>query len=403
MEYVSEHGIKLRDIFLDNGNWWKLFLQHRDLIRISITINVLKLLVCRTAFLGYHLFVCLTCAQSRKVPHSCKSRACPSCGKKATDTWIKNSFNTLPITTWQHITFTMPDALWVFFWLNRHLINRIPLIAATIINDWAYKKGFRPGIFLAIHTFGRDLDKNIHIHLSTTAGGLSLYNDSWIDKVYFYHQALKDTWRYKVIDLLRKEFKSGSLKLPHHLKHITTSTVFDSWTSQFYNTPWVIHLNRQSNNMKANVTYLGKYLKRPPIGETRIKLYDGKTVTYEYLDHYTGITETMSLPVLEFISRLIQHIPDTHFRMIRYYGFLSNRLRGTLLPKVYKLLNMKNVITKKIYISWRDMIQATYHYNPLQCSRCRSTMILVSTILNRQYSLTDRHEEIAHGHFPLLN
>ena len=156
MEYVSGSGIKLRDIFLDNGNWWKLFLLHRDLIRLSIIINVLKLLVCRTFFLGYHLFVCPTCSRSMKVPHSCKSRFCPSCGKKATDIWIKNSLNTLPKTTWQHITFTMPAELRVFFWLNRYLMNLIPLIAATIIKDWAlgservfFRVSFLPSIPLA--------------------------------------------------------------------------------------------------------------------------------------------------------------------------------------------------------------------------------------------------------------
>ncbi len=53
--------------------------------------------------------------------------------------------------------------------------------------------------------------------------------------------------------------------------------------------------------MKNNVDYLGKYLKRPPIGETRIKQYDGKTVSYEYLDHYTDTQEIMTLPVLLLI------------------------------------------------------------------------------------------------------
>ena len=154
------------------------------------------------------------------------------------------------------------------------------------------------------------------------------------------------------------------LKLPSHLKHITTSTLFNSWTAQFYNTPWVVHLNEQSNNMNANVNYLGKYLKRPPIGETRIKLYDGKTVTYEYLDHYTDEQETMSLPVLDFISRLIRHIPDKNFRNIRYYGFLSHKLRGELLPVVYKLLDMESVTAAKVYITWHTMIQTTYNYDP---------------------------------------
>ncbi|MFH1759480.1 MAG: transposase zinc-binding domain-containing protein [bacterium] len=90
MEYVS--GIKIRDIFLDNGNWWKLFIINRHLIRISIIINVLKLLVCRTSFLGYHIFSCEKCGKILKVPHSCKSRFCSSCGKKATDNWIKKQY-----------------------------------------------------------------------------------------------------------------------------------------------------------------------------------------------------------------------------------------------------------------------------------------------------------------------
>jgi hypothetical protein len=154
--------------------------------------------------------------------------------------------------------------------------------------------------------------------------------------------------------------------------------------------------------MKANVDYLGKYLKRPPIGETRIKHYDGKTVTYEYLDHYADTKEIMTLTVLEFIARLICHIPDKNFRNIRYYGFLSNRLRGELLPIVYKLIDMKNVITTKVYLPWRTMIQAAYRYDPLRCPLCKSIMLLKAVVLPSYYSLLSKHEDIAHGYFPLL-
>ncbi|WP_096893884.1 transposase zinc-binding domain-containing protein [Candidatus Scalindua japonica] len=72
MEYVS--GIKIRDIFLHNGNWWKFFLKNHRLIRVSIITNVLKLLVCRTRFLGYHLIVCPKCFYKKKIPHSCLVR-----------------------------------------------------------------------------------------------------------------------------------------------------------------------------------------------------------------------------------------------------------------------------------------------------------------------------------------
>lgn len=127
-----------------------------------------------------------------KVPHSCKSRFCPSCGKKATDDWIKNAYNFLPNTIWQHITFTMPSKLWDLFWANRYLMNKIPLITANIIKDLAETKGFFPGIFLAIYTFGRDLKRNFHIHLSVTLRGLSLSKNTWVNnQAFFYHNNVK--------------------------------------------------------------------------------------------------------------------------------------------------------------------------------------------------------------------
>lgn len=402
MENVSG-SIKLRDIFLYNGNWWKLFIKHRNLIRPSIVINVLKLLSCRTTFLGYRIFSCLHCNHSIKVPHSCKSRFCSSCGKKATDIWIKNRFNTLPNTSWQHITFTIDSRLKDLFWLNRHLFNKLPPLAANIIKQQAKQKGFIPGIFLAIHTFGRDLKRNLHIHLSTTVGGLSLSHDSWINNAYFHHEILKKMWKHAVISLLRKEFNKGHLILPTYLKHIKSYNTFSSWLSVSYNKTWVVHLALKSDNQKRNVEYLGKYLMRPPIGETRIKSFANNIVTFEYLDHYTNTNNHMSLHALDFIARLISHIPDKNFRCIRYYGFLANRVSSNLLPIVYKLLNTKQSLPlKKVFTSWRTLLKNTFGIDPLICSFCNSTMHLTYPIIYRNHNFLTMHKEIANGYFPLL-
>jgi hypothetical protein len=277
------------------------------------------------------------------------------------------------------------------------------LIAATIIKELAEKDGFLPGIFLAIHTFGRDLKRNFHIHLSSTVGGLCLpdYN-SYVETAYFHHKTVKNMWRYRLINLLREEFKKGKLKLPPNLKHLKTDSAFRSWTGQFYNSDWVVELGQQSKNMKVNVEYLGKYLKRPPIGETKIKHYDGQSVTFEYLDHYTDTKQRLSLPVLEFIARLISHIPDKYFRNIRYYGFLSNRTGGKLLPKVYQFLAMNKVISKKVYISWRQMMLNIFKRDPIKCPLCNITMELGNIVFPLPIPLTDAHEKIAHGYYPLL-
>jgi len=400
MEFVSGH-IKIRDIFIDNGNWWKLFLTHRELIRRAIIINVLKMLACRTRLLGWHVFVCPKCFRRINAPHSCKSRFCSSCGKKATDNWIKTAFNTLPDTIWQQITFTLPAHLQPFLWLNRHLFNKLAPIPANIIKKLAAQKHFLPGIYAAIHTFGRDLKRNFHIHLSTTAGGLSPDYQRWIGKAYFHHDTIKAMWRYAVLDLFRAEFKAGRLKLPPHLRHLKSYSAFNSWLNVLYQLTWVVHLNKQSDNRKATIEYLGKYLKRPPLGESRLKSYDGTHVVFEYLDHYTDTTQTVSLPVRDFLAKLIAHVPDCNFRNIRYYGFLANRVRGKLLPIVYKLLKQSKNYARSAFCYWRQMLMTSFGVDPLRCPDCNS-LLRFSYVVLPHASLTAFHQEIAHGHFKLL-
>lgn len=203
--------------------------------------------------------------------------------------------------------------------------------------------------------------------------------------------------------LLKEEYKKGCLKLPPDLKLIKSYGAFRSWLNQHYKKTWIVHLNKKSRNMKINIDYLGKYLKRPPIGETRLKEYDGEFVAYEYLDHNTNSKDIMKLPVLEFISRLISHIPDKNFRNIRYYGFLANRVRGTLLPMVYNLLDMKQILYAKVYGTWRDMIKDSFKYDPLKCPFCKTILQLEEIVFGNASSImTSMHKEIANGYFPLL-
>ncbi len=403
MEYTS--GIKIRDIFIHNGNWWKLFIKHHHCMRFDIISNVTKMLSCRTSLLGFHLLTCPLCSFKKKVPHSCKSRVCSSCGKKATDTWINNAFNSLPDTTWQHITFTIDSHFQMFFPYNRHLLGKLPSIAANIILNEAKKQDFLPGIFLAIHTFGRDLKFNAHIHLSTTLGGLSISHNrsTWIHNAFFHHLTLKRQWKYAIFNLLRNEFKNGTLILPHHLKSIRTYTSFNSWLNSIYlkSKEWVVFLNKKSNNKNRTISYLGKYIKRPPIGETRIASFSNNIVSFSFLDHYSKQNKLISIHALDFIDRFIRHIPDKYFRLIRYYGFLSNRLRSSLLPRVNSLLNLSASHHKKPSPSWRNLIFATFGVDPKMCPACNALLRSANHFF-LNHNIFSFHKEIAHGYFQLL-
>jgi predicted RNA-binding Zn-ribbon protein involved in translation (DUF1610 family) len=372
MEIITERNSKLKEIFKDHWDAFKDKYAYKG-IRESINKNVEKMLKCGTKEMGYHQFVCDKCGTKLRVYHSCKSHFCPSCGKKLTEQWIKNIYKTLPKTKYQHITFTMPNDIWELCWMNRHLMNTFPKIAAHIIIDLANKKGFLPGIFVAIHTFGRALGKNYHIHLSTTVGGISIDNKKYINYAFYKSINIMKMWRYRVIRMLRKEYHKGNIKTPKNWK-INTKKDFHILTQKWYDKHWVIFLAAKTDSMKRNVEYLGRYIKRPPIGETRIIDYNGNTVTFKYLDHNDTQTKELSLPVMDFIKRVIIHIMDDNFKRIRYYGFLANRVKGKYLQLVFKLLNIAFEETKMILIHWRTMYYKTFHYDPLICTVCNLEM-----------------------------
>ena len=70
------------------------------------------------------------------------------------------------------------------------------------------------------------------------------------------------------------------------------------------------------------------------MAEYRITYYDGKIVRFSYRDYAGGAkTSYMTLKVHTFIGRLIRHIPDKHFPLIRYAGLLSNRWKKQYLSE----------------------------------------------------------------------
>lgn len=73
----------------------------------------------------------------------------------------------------------------------------------------------------------------------------------------------------------------------------------------------------------------------------KLRHYSGGAVVHHYYDHRMQRYCQQTLTREEMIGRYISHVPAKHFKMVRYYGFLSSRKRGGLLPKVYDALEME--------------------------------------------------------------
>lgn len=86
--------------------------------------------------------------------------------------------------------------------------------------------------------------------------------------------------------------------------------------------------HRAEGNVKQQLGYIGRYMRRPAIDVSRIEAYDGEMVTFRYRDKTDGEEKMETIFVEEFIGRLIRHIPDENFKTIRYYGVYSRRIKS---------------------------------------------------------------------------
>ena len=65
------------------------------------------------------------------------------------------------------------------------------------------------------------------------------------------------------------------------------------------------------------------------IATSRIDKYDGSMVTFHYNRHEDDKYIQETIPVMDFIKRLIRHIPEKHFKMIRYGGLYARHRKQT--------------------------------------------------------------------------
>jgi hypothetical protein len=152
--------------------------------------NFQKVLDCRTIVLGVEVYASDN-GERKTFPHTCKSRACSSCGQRATLTWQREVAAMLPDIPFAGVNLTMPDVFWPIFQRNRRLLDDLPAIGAGVLQDWAVQKfGAQVAILVVRHTFGAHLNFNAHLHILVSAVGLHKEGNSLVQDIRFYRDAI---------------------------------------------------------------------------------------------------------------------------------------------------------------------------------------------------------------------
>ncbi|WP_334472551.1 IS91 family transposase [Arsenophonus sp. PmNCSU2021_1] len=319
-------------------NW--LNRQPPNTVRPVVMQTMVKIMACGTSLMGWSIWRCPDpeCNHEKWVKFTCKSRSCPHCGVKACLQWINNTLAWLPKVPWQHITFTMPGEYWPVIRANRWLLGEMNRLAADVVLTICRDLNITPGIFTAIHTWGRDQKWHPHIHLSTTAGGVTK-NNTWRD-MSFYRENVMTMWQHRITESLRKHYYT--LTIPDELKCEGRSKF--SWNrllNTHYKRGWNINLSNILSNITHVTLYLRFYLKKAPVSLSRLKHYAGEdNITLRYKSHRTKKQEDEVITSDELITRFESHVPQKWFHIIRYYGFLSPSapMRKMLTEVVYPLI-----------------------------------------------------------------
>ncbi len=331
-----------------------------------------KMLACGTTIGGGIHYYCENkqCSHTKVINTSCKCKLCHSCGQKATERWMAIQGEVLPDCQWRHITFTMPDIFWDVFKLNRKLLGKLFTIASDALQTSGKLKKLTIGIFSALHTYGRQLNFNCHIHLSLADIGLTEQGE--LRPFRFSFKNVQKKWRYGVISLLRHHF--SELTLPEELiEKVTDKKSWNKVLDKEYKKTWQVNIAKKTSHKAHTKRYLGSYIKKPPIAGAQLKHYVDESVEIEYLDHNTKTISGKKLTQFELIERILSHVPEKFFKMIRYYGFLSNRLRSRLLPIIYEKL--EQTVKPVTAPSYAAMLKGYVNVDPYQCILCGGRMV----------------------------
>ena len=281
--------------------------------RPAVIENVNKMIHCGDSSHGGTMYGCPHCGNLKFVPFRCKSRFCPSCGNKYNQLRSFHMSCKLVSCVHRHCVFTIPAELRVYFLEDRTLLDclfhSVRDVVLRMFSKMNKTENFTPGLICVLHTFGRDLKWNPHIHALISEGGAGNITP-WRPVKHFDYNFLRNAFRKVLLERLTSRIGPAFRKVKNEM--------YTKHADGFY-------VRAKPNLCTPDITikYISRYLGRPVIATSRIDTYNGENVTFHYTRHEDNNTVTETIPALNFIQKLIVHIPEKHFKMLRYYGIYA--------------------------------------------------------------------------------
>jgi hypothetical protein len=330
---------------------------------------------CRTAALGGRIEQCNSCGQREFVYNSCRNRHCPKCQAHQRAVWLEREAGLLLPVAYHHVVFTLPAALNELVVGNARLIYTLLFEAASdSIREVAADPkhlGAQVGLTAVLHTWGQTLSLHPHLHIVATGGGLSCNRQGQVDEqpcwrscrpgFFLPVRVLSPLFRGKFLAGLLEASAAGQVRWPERLRDEQTR---QRWLAQVRRVEWVVFSKAPCVGAEVVLKYLARYTYRVACSNSRLVAAGDEAVTFTWKDYRHGGRERlMTLSVVEFARRFLQHVLPKGFVRIRHYGLLANRSREEKLTVARRLLSAE-VVTRPV------TVMPAQQSEPRRCRHC---------------------------------
>lgn len=285
--------------------------------------------VCGTRALGAHVLSCPVGQCEQLQFHACRHRSCARCAAVARQRWAEQELARLLPGPHHHVVFTLPHELLALWTHNRAAMTALLMRSAQqallqVLGDPRHL-GALAGIVQSLHTWGRTLSRHPHVHCLVSAGGVD-ERGGW--------RNLRAGW-FAPLQALRTRYKAALLagigrglaqgwSLPQDTDREHWRGVLKRlWRRQH----WNIEIGQRYEHGRGVVLYLARYAKGCPLTRSRPLEYEDGHIAFSYQDHRDGQSKTLRLQALEFMRRLLWHVPAPRQHTTRHAGLYNSNAR----------------------------------------------------------------------------
>lgn len=389
---------RLKEIF--RAHWEGFKKRHTRYREERYEEAVQKMLGCGDPENGFATYICSRCGQEeRRVPFSCKSCFCLSCGKVYTDQWARRIEAILfPGVAYRHVVLTIPDELRDYFYRNAELLGELMRVGIACLEDTlstVLRRSVRGGYIVVVQTNGRSGSYNPHVHIIMTSGGVAegKRGEYWVGLDYFPYEVLHKKWQYYLFEMVKE--KEGGRQIKEVIDRLYGK----------YPRGLVANIKKGEvpKRVKSLAKYLAKYVVSPPISVRRILSYDGQRVRYWYHDHKSGRRKEEEVDVDTFIGRMVQHIVPKGMQRIRYYGLHATAVYEKVWRKVQAIVPADAAQCRETFTigrkGYRQMVIETSGRDPFICSRCGAELMLWKIWHPKYGVIYDEEERLKSGYY----